>query len=411
MPKTPSRMSKKKKYNSRFPPARIKKIMQTDEDVGKVAATVPIIISRALELFIESLITETSKATIAKNAKTLSTSHIKQTIHSNKQFDFLRDLVANIPDHNTAEDNNGNANGNGTSDAPQDNGDIPQKKKRGRPRKIKEAPVPNRKKQGGSSKVSPETSEEEDEEEEEDEDEDTESDDGGKTPKPPVTLTNHFSKSLPSSSTSSISYVATHQNSGGVVDINGPQNYPTHILFFTPCISFPPGYTVPALASLTNQQQQLQLPQQMMAHQQSLQQQQHNMGSNIPSSVAPSLSHPYLPSAAFPNHQPPPNFTNNALPSGSLEGYPIPPQFHHSHSPYHHPMPTPMMPPAHHQSAPMQLPQGGPGYPSMAHMPAATTVHVPASVSHSQQAQPINLSMSSQRRPHTRDDEADDYDS
>ncbi|CAF92634.1 unnamed protein product [Tetraodon nigroviridis] len=27
--------SKKKKYNSRFPPARIKKIMQTDEEIGK----------------------------------------------------------------------------------------------------------------------------------------------------------------------------------------------------------------------------------------------------------------------------------------------------------------------------------------------------------------------------------------
>ena len=35
---------KKKKYNSRFPPARIKKIMQSDDEVGKVAAVVPIII-------------------------------------------------------------------------------------------------------------------------------------------------------------------------------------------------------------------------------------------------------------------------------------------------------------------------------------------------------------------------------
>ncbi|KAL3275974.1 hypothetical protein HHI36_020705 [Cryptolaemus montrouzieri] len=36
--------SRKKKYNARFPPARIKKIMQTDEEVGKVAQAVPIII-------------------------------------------------------------------------------------------------------------------------------------------------------------------------------------------------------------------------------------------------------------------------------------------------------------------------------------------------------------------------------
>ena len=38
--------SKKKKYNSRFPPARIKKIMQSDDEVGKVASVVPIIICK-----------------------------------------------------------------------------------------------------------------------------------------------------------------------------------------------------------------------------------------------------------------------------------------------------------------------------------------------------------------------------
>ncbi|OWF52317.1 dr1-associated corepressor-like [Mizuhopecten yessoensis] len=95
--------SKKKKYNARFPPARVKKIMQTDEDVGKVAAAVPVIISRALELFIESLIRKTSETTQSKNAKTLTATHIKQTIHSERKFDFLRDLVVTVPDHQ-AED-------------------------------------------------------------------------------------------------------------------------------------------------------------------------------------------------------------------------------------------------------------------------------------------------------------------
>ncbi|XP_064603390.1 dr1-associated corepressor-like [Liolophura sinensis] len=96
--------SKKKRYNARFPPARIKKIMQTDEDVGKVAAAVPVIISRALELFIESLILKANETTQSRHAKTLSTAHIKQTIEAEKKFDFLRDLVACIPDHQTEED-------------------------------------------------------------------------------------------------------------------------------------------------------------------------------------------------------------------------------------------------------------------------------------------------------------------
>ncbi|XP_013786666.1 dr1-associated corepressor-like isoform X2 [Limulus polyphemus] len=90
--------SKKKKYNARFPPARIKKIMQTDEEVGKVAAAVPVIISRALELFVESLIKRTSDITRSRNAKTLTTSHLKACIMADSQLHFLKDLVASVPD-------------------------------------------------------------------------------------------------------------------------------------------------------------------------------------------------------------------------------------------------------------------------------------------------------------------------
>uniref|UniRef100_A0A3Q3WVB1 Dr1-associated corepressor n=1 Tax=Mola mola TaxID=94237 RepID=A0A3Q3WVB1_MOLML len=85
--------SKKKKYN-----ARIKKIMQTDEEIGKVAAAVPVIISRALELFLESLLTKACQVTQSRNAKTMTTSHLKQCIELEQQFDFLKDLVATVPD-------------------------------------------------------------------------------------------------------------------------------------------------------------------------------------------------------------------------------------------------------------------------------------------------------------------------
>ncbi|XP_017277585.1 dr1-associated corepressor [Kryptolebias marmoratus] len=90
--------SKKKKYNARFPPARIKKIMQTDEEIGKVAAAVPVIISRALELFLESLLTKACHVTQSRNAKTMTMSHLKQCIELEQQFDFLKDLVATVPD-------------------------------------------------------------------------------------------------------------------------------------------------------------------------------------------------------------------------------------------------------------------------------------------------------------------------
>ncbi|KAL3204906.1 hypothetical protein MRX96_041046 [Rhipicephalus microplus] len=90
--------NKKKKYNARFPPARIKKIMQKDEEVGKVAAPVPVIISRALELFVESLVTRASEITRSRSAKTLSTSHLKACILADERLCFLKELVSSVPD-------------------------------------------------------------------------------------------------------------------------------------------------------------------------------------------------------------------------------------------------------------------------------------------------------------------------
>nr|XP_018904364.1 PREDICTED: dr1-associated corepressor isoform X2 [Bemisia tabaci] len=78
--------------------------MQTDEEVGKVAQAVPVIISRTLELFVESLLTKAVQITTSRNAKTLSTSHMKQCILSETRFDFLKDLVKSLPDISISED-------------------------------------------------------------------------------------------------------------------------------------------------------------------------------------------------------------------------------------------------------------------------------------------------------------------
>lgn len=96
---------KKKKYNARFPPARIKKIMQSDEEIGKVAAAVPVIISRSLELFVENLLKKTFDITSRRGARTLTPSHIKLCINSEARFDFLKELVSTVPDlHGDCDD-------------------------------------------------------------------------------------------------------------------------------------------------------------------------------------------------------------------------------------------------------------------------------------------------------------------
>ncbi|XP_038643419.1 dr1-associated corepressor-like [Scyliorhinus canicula] len=54
--------------------------------------------ARALELFLDSLLTKACHVTQSRNAKTMTTSHLKQCIELEQQFDFLKDLVASVPD-------------------------------------------------------------------------------------------------------------------------------------------------------------------------------------------------------------------------------------------------------------------------------------------------------------------------
>eukprot|EP00731_Ephydatia_muelleri_P037817 Em0571g5a len=70
---------KRRKFESTFPAARIKKIMQLDDDVGRVASSVPVLIY-------------------------LSVNHLKYCIEHEKQWDFLKDLTANIADVGVEEE-------------------------------------------------------------------------------------------------------------------------------------------------------------------------------------------------------------------------------------------------------------------------------------------------------------------
>ncbi|XP_072998308.1 uncharacterized protein [Typha latifolia] len=88
----------RKKLDTRFPASRIKKIMQADEDVGKIALAVPVLVSKALELFLQDLCDRTYSITLQRGVKTMSSLHLKQCVHSFNVFDFLRDIVSKVPD-------------------------------------------------------------------------------------------------------------------------------------------------------------------------------------------------------------------------------------------------------------------------------------------------------------------------
>ncbi|KAL4875081.1 histone-fold-containing protein [Aspergillus karnatakaensis] len=83
---------------TKFPVARIKRIMQADEDVGKVAQVTPIAVSKALELFMISLVTKAAKEAKDRNSKRVTASHLKQAVAKDEVLDFLADIIAKVPD-------------------------------------------------------------------------------------------------------------------------------------------------------------------------------------------------------------------------------------------------------------------------------------------------------------------------
>ncbi|GLT66935.1 hypothetical protein SLA2020_392750 [Shorea laevis] len=88
----------KRKLDTRFPAARIKKIMQADEDVGKIALAVPLLVSKALELFLQDLCDRTYEITLKKGVKTLNSFHLKQCVQTFNVFDFLKETVGKVTD-------------------------------------------------------------------------------------------------------------------------------------------------------------------------------------------------------------------------------------------------------------------------------------------------------------------------
>eukprot|EP00092_Neocalanus_flemingeri_P019237 GFUD01020839.1.p1 GENE.GFUD01020839.1~~GFUD01020839.1.p1 ORF type:complete len:225 (+),score=83.36 GFUD01020839.1:65-739(+) len=85
--------SRKRNPNSRFPPSHIKRMMQQDEDIGKVAQAVPAMLARALELFSSMLVQQAGTVTKERNAKTLTQEHVVVAIKEDSRLDFLLHLV------------------------------------------------------------------------------------------------------------------------------------------------------------------------------------------------------------------------------------------------------------------------------------------------------------------------------
>lgn len=131
---------------TKFPTARIKRIMQNDEEVGKVAQQTPIAVGKALEMFMIQLVSASAEVAREKNSKRVTPAMLKTVVEADEQWDFLRDIVRKVePD----KEGGGGGGGKGKAvaktesdaddDVDEDEDEEPKPRKRGGGRRKKAA--------------------------------------------------------------------------------------------------------------------------------------------------------------------------------------------------------------------------------------------------------------------------------
>lgn len=123
---------------TKFPTARIKRIMQADEEVGKVAQQTPIAVGKALELFMVQLVGKSAEVARDKNSKRITAQMLKQAVESANEWDFLQEIVAKVSEKEETSKGAGKSRQESDSDDEADAGEV---KKRGRGGRKKKAPA------------------------------------------------------------------------------------------------------------------------------------------------------------------------------------------------------------------------------------------------------------------------------
>ena len=137
---------------TKFPVARIKRIMQADEDVGKVAQATPTAVcksicrfitllylvcmclwltsfslAKALELFMIALVTKAAAEAKDRSSKRVTAAHLKQAVIKDQTFDFLQEIIEKVPD---PTEKKGAGSGRAASEDVDDGGGGPVRRKR-----------------------------------------------------------------------------------------------------------------------------------------------------------------------------------------------------------------------------------------------------------------------------------------
>ncbi|CEJ93211.1 Putative DNA polymerase II participates in chromosomal DNA replication-like protein [[Torrubiella] hemipterigena] len=81
---------------TKFPTARIKRIMQADEEVGKVAQQTPIAVGKALELFMIQLVEKSAAVAKERGSRRVTAHMLKSVVETDEHWDFLHDIVSRL---------------------------------------------------------------------------------------------------------------------------------------------------------------------------------------------------------------------------------------------------------------------------------------------------------------------------
>ncbi|CAG9533853.1 unnamed protein product [Cercopithifilaria johnstoni] len=93
----PAPIRKRRFSSAKIQPTRVKRVMQSDDEIGRMVASVPVAIGRAMEHFAEKLLETAAQCVLYSTSRTLSPSHIKQAVMQTPHFKFLESLVREIP--------------------------------------------------------------------------------------------------------------------------------------------------------------------------------------------------------------------------------------------------------------------------------------------------------------------------
>lgn len=89
LPKITMKLLDAKKRKTRFPMARVKKIMQSNEDIGKVSTSAPVVLSKAAELFIKELV----GSIIKHNKGKIGIEELVRVVRTESKFEFLKNVI------------------------------------------------------------------------------------------------------------------------------------------------------------------------------------------------------------------------------------------------------------------------------------------------------------------------------